>query len=77
MFEVIFKNCLKLWEIFYNVFVFKDLCVMNFFDYEFFFDEVGMDIVKKDKVRWIRDMFLNCNYENLIVDLILLLINFI
>ena len=36
-----------------------------------------MDIVKKDKVRWIRDTLPNRNYENLTADLILSLTNFI
>lgn len=75
--EVNPKNCSKLWETFHNAFAFKDPCATNFSDYEPFFDEVGMDIVKKDKVRWIRDTLPNRNYENLTADLILSLTNFI
>lgn len=47
--EVTPKNCSKLWETFHNAFAFKDPCATNFSDYEPFFDEVGMDIVKRDK----------------------------
>lgn len=44
------KNCLKIWEKFYNVFVKKDLCNIIFKNYEFYFEEIGMDIVKLNKV---------------------------
>ena len=75
--EVTPKNCSKLWETFHNAFAFKDPCATNFSDYEPFLDEVGMDIVKRDKVRWKRDTLPNRNYENLTADLILSLTNFI
>ncbi|XP_022779187.1 ADP-ribosyl cyclase/cyclic ADP-ribose hydrolase-like isoform X2 [Stylophora pistillata] len=43
------KNCSQLWETFSKAFAYKDPCATNFSDYEPFFDEVGMDIVKMNK----------------------------
>lgn len=44
------KNCSKIWETFYSAFAGKDPCNTSFADYAPYFDEVGMDIVKPNKV---------------------------
>lgn len=44
------KNCSKIWETFYSAFAYKDPCNTSFADYAPCFDEVGMDIVKPNKV---------------------------
>ena len=44
------KNCSKIWGIFSKAFAYKDPCSVSFADYKPYFDEVGMDIVKPNKV---------------------------
>ena len=46
------KNCSKIWETFYRGFAYKDPCNITCADYKPYFDEVGMDIVKPNKVRY-------------------------
>ena len=48
--EVSGKNCTKIWEIFHTAFAYKNPCNTSFQDYKPYFDEVGMDIVKPNKV---------------------------
>ena len=48
--EVSGKNCTKIWEIFHTAFAYKNPCNTSFGDYKPYFDEVGMDIVKPNKV---------------------------
>lgn len=45
------KNCSKIWETFYKAFANKDPCNSTFADYKPYFDEVGMDIIKPNKVK--------------------------
>lgn len=49
--DVSTKNCSKIWETFYTAFAYKDPCNTTFADYASYFDEIGMDIVKPNKVR--------------------------
>ena len=44
------KNCTKIWETFSTAFAHKDPCNTTFKDYENYFEEIGMDIVKPNKV---------------------------
>ena len=44
------KDCAKIWEKFHTAFAFKDPCNTTFEDYKPYFDEIGMDIVKPNKV---------------------------
>ena len=44
------KNCSKIWETFYAAWAYKDPCKTTFADYKPYFDEVGMDIVRPNKV---------------------------
>ena len=48
------KNCSKIWETFYKAFAYKDPCNTTFKDYWPYFDEIGMDIVKPNKVSELR-----------------------
>ena len=49
--DVSTKNCSKIWETFYTAFAYKDPCNTTFADYASYFDEIGMDIIKPNKVR--------------------------
>ena len=44
------KNCSKIWEKFYSAFAGRDPCSTTFKHYEPYFEEIGMDIVKPNKV---------------------------
>ena len=44
------KNCSKIWDKFHKAFAHKDPCNITFKDYGPYFDEIGMDIVKPNKV---------------------------
>lgn len=62
------KNCSKIWGIFSKAFAYKDPCSVSFADYKTYFDEVGMDIVKPNKVIWIFS-----NYAHIIYKLVFVL----
>lgn len=62
------KNCSKIWGIFSKAFAYKDPCSVSLADYKPYFDEVGMDIVKPNKVIWIFS-----NYAHIIYKLVFVL----
>lgn len=51
------KNCSKIWETFYTAFAYKDPCNTTFKDYGPYFDEIGMDTVKPNKVSELRHYY--------------------
>lgn len=53
-------NCSKIWDTFYTAFAYKDPCNTTFEDYKPYFDEIGMDIVKPNKVSaWTNDIIVD------------------
>ena len=48
--EVKPKNCSTIWGKFHQAFAYKDPCNLTSADYKPYFDEVGMDVVKPNKV---------------------------
>jgi len=49
------KNCSNIWDKFYTAFANKDPCNTTFEDYKPYFEEIGMDIVKPNKVELIHN----------------------